>query len=219
MRRGKRSEEGSQEGDTPLLMRLLGQPDDEEIRERAVPHEAEPTQEEEGPPRDHEEVGRRVAAVLNAAEQTAEEIRTEARTEAAQIRGQAESDAAARLEEASQRKAEAEEEARATIAEADTEARATRQAAEKLAQEIEEAARQRQEELRAETRSLEEEKERSLADLRRIADQLRDMLSDTAVGRDALPTQTLDVPAPLPSDDPGVAPADSSAEALRAERG
>ena len=148
------------------------------------------------------DVGDAVAGVLRAAEEAAEKIRGEARTQALEIVEQAHGDASARIAEltreaertrsdaddyaqdiraavdgyGTQQRREAEEEARQILADAEEQARATREAAQEMAQRIQGEAQGRHEQLRGELRLLEERRSRALDDLRDLAAQLADLL-------------------------------------------
>lgn len=177
MRKIKRDQSSGQEQETPLLMKLLGQ-EDAPTQELEQASAAGQPAASKGP--DHEQVGKRVARVLNAAEETAEEITAEAERDAAQIRQRAEDDAAARMREADERRAEVDAEAREKLAEADDEARASHETAQKMAQEIEDAATRRQAELQEEIKSLEGQHRHALDELREISRELQRLLDRTA---------------------------------------
>ena len=139
------------------------------------------------PSQPYADPGGHVAGVLRAAEDAAEQIRADARAEAAEIvrsaqRVRDEADAYALdvrqpVEAyANQQRREAEEEARKAAAGAEAEARALREAAQEMARGLEDETRRRREALREETRALEERRNRALDDLREIASGLEDVL-------------------------------------------
>jgi hypothetical protein len=143
----------------------------------------------------------RVAGILEAAKQAAEQIRTDARNEAAGIRREAEEAAAARSQQAEQeaervrlqaereaadirrngeagateRRREVEDQARKTLGAADAQARATREAAAEMAKRIEHAARGREAGLQRETEPLEARLRQALSGLRELASQLEEL--------------------------------------------
>jgi hypothetical protein len=149
-------------------------------------------------------VGERVSEILQAAEEAAEQILTEAQAQAIDIRGRAEGDAAARVRElsaeterlreealeyardtrvavdsyADQHRREAEQEARDLLGAAELEAESVRRSAEERAQALEEQDRERTQGLREEARALEERRDRTLDELREIALDLRDTIED-----------------------------------------
>jgi hypothetical protein len=149
-------------------------------------------------------VGERVSEILQAAEEAAEQILTEARAQALDIRGRAEGDAAARVRElsaeterlreealeyardtrvavdsyADQHRREAEQDARDLLGAAELEAESVRRSAEERAQALEEQDRERTQGLREEARALEERRDRTLEALREIALDLRDTIED-----------------------------------------
>jgi hypothetical protein len=149
-------------------------------------------------------VGERVSEILQAAEEAAEQILTEAQAQAIEIRGRAEGDAAARVRElsaeterlreealeyardtrvavdsyADQHRREAEQEARDLLGAAELEAESVRRSAEERAQALEEQDRERTQGLREEARALEERRDRTLDELREIALDLRDTIED-----------------------------------------
>ena len=139
---------------------------------------------------DYADVGVRVAGVLNAAEEAAEQIRTDARRSAEDIRRQAEADA---RKLTSHRRREADEEARRVIAEAQAEAQAIKEAAQAGARQIEEAGLERQEQFRRYARTLEQRVERALDGLRDVTSQLQDVVLDAAP--DAAPATVAESPA------------------------
>jgi hypothetical protein len=149
-------------------------------------------------------VGERVSEILQAAEEAAEQILTEAQAQAIDIRGRAEGDAAARVRElsaeterlreealeyardtrvavdsyADQHRREAEQDARDLLGAAELEAESVRRSAEERAQALEEQDRERTQGLREEARALEERRDRTLEELREIALDLRDTIED-----------------------------------------
>lgn len=142
------------------------------------------------------EIGERVAGVLSAAEAAAERIRADARSEAEELvdhaRREAEevrakttaydSDTRAAVESyATERRREADQQERKQLADAEVQARATREAAEEMARDIEEAARQRGQALREESRSVEERLQRAVQGLRRMTEQLEELLGASTV--------------------------------------
>jgi len=128
----------------------------------------------------YEDLGGRVAGVLEAAEQAAEQMRGDAEVEAATIRASAEEYAAdvrhAVDTYANQQRREAEAEASRTVEAGLAEARAMREAAQAMARRLEDEARARADALRADTRGLEERRARALEELRDIAATLGDLV-------------------------------------------
>lgn len=150
------------------------------------------------------DIGDAVAGVLRAAEEAADRIRSEAKTQAREIVERARDDASARIAEltreaertrgdaedyardirvavesyGTQQRRDAEEEARLILGDAEEQARATREAAQEMALQIEGEARRRHELLKEENRSLEERRGRVLHDLREMAAQLDDLISE-----------------------------------------
>jgi chromosome segregation ATPase len=184
------------------LMDVLGRSEDDAgIQESVNPLTAPPER-----TKAYTDVGDAVAGVLRAAEEAAEQIRADARTEAAAIVERAHEDATARIQEltraaerartdaddyandirgavegyGSQQRREAEEEARAIVAEAEAQARATREAAEDMGKQIEGDARRRNDQLRDEVRSLEERRQRVLDGLREMRAQLNELFPELA---------------------------------------
>jgi hypothetical protein len=149
-------------------------------------------------------IGERVGEILRAAEEAAEEILTQARTQALDIRACADEDAATRVREmsgkterlreealeyardtrfavdsyADQHRRGAEQEARELLGAAQAEAESIQRSAQESARELEQQDRERTEGLRRETRALEERRDRALAELREIALDLRDTIED-----------------------------------------
>jgi F0F1-type ATP synthase membrane subunit b/b' len=155
-----------------------------------------------GQSRGYGDVGDAVAGVLRAAEEAAEKMRGEARTQALEIVERAQGEASTRIAEltreaertrteaddyandiraavdsyGTQQRREAEEEARQILADAEEQARATREAAQEMAHQMQGEAQGRHESLRDEIRSLEERRSRVLDDLRDLAAQLADLV-------------------------------------------
>jgi hypothetical protein len=129
----------------------------------------------------YDDLGGRVAGVLQAAEQAADRIRADAEVEAATIRASAEEyadDVRQAVDAyANQLRREADAEAAQTVEAGLAEARALRESAQSLVRQVEREARARAEALRAETRGLEDRRERALDDLRDIAATLEDLLA------------------------------------------
>jgi hypothetical protein len=161
------------------------------------------------------DVGARVAGILEAAEQAAEQVRADALREANETMRRAEANAEVRIGELSreaervrteaddyardirqavdsygtQARREAEEEARKLVNEAEEQARASREAAQAMAEQIQSDARGRHETLQREAKALEERRQRVLDGLRDLAAQLQDALvepSRAAVDEDSL---------------------------------
>jgi hypothetical protein len=140
-------------------------------RETTVQHES-------APPPDVTELGDRVAAVLRAAEEAAEQIRTDAQAAAEQVRRQAEQEAKARLEDSRR-------EAVRVLSDAETQARSSREAAEAMVQRIQESASSLEEEVREQERMIRGRMQRYLAGLRDASGQIEAVLHETE--RDAPP--------------------------------
>lgn len=126
---------------------------------------------------DYGDVGSRVAAVLNAAEEAAEQIRTDARRTAEDIRREAEAEA---RRYANERRRDADVEGNRVIGEANAHARSIREAAHTGAREIEEDAHRRREQFRVEVQSLEKRVERALDGLRDVTAHLQQVVLDAA---------------------------------------
>jgi hypothetical protein len=139
-------------------------------RETAVQHESAPPE--------ITQLGDRVAAVLRAAEEAAEQIRMDAQAAAEQVTRQAEQGANARLEESRR-------EAVRVLSDAETQARASREAAEAMVQRIQESARSLEEEVREQERMIRGRMQRYLAGLRDASGQIEAVLHETE--RDAPP--------------------------------
>jgi hypothetical protein len=172
---------------------------------RDEPVQQEPTH------RDYAQFGDRVASVLRAAEEAAEQIRADARAAAQGMTRQAEQEAKARLEqsrgEADRLRAEADAESRNTresaqaytanhrreaeehaarlLSEAETQARTSREAAEAMVHRIEESARALEEEVREQERMIRGRMQRYLAGLKDVSTQIEAVLGETE--RDAPP--------------------------------
>jgi hypothetical protein len=171
--------------------------------------------EDERPAKGSADVGARVAGILEAAEQAAEQIRADALRQAQETMRQAEGNAEVRIEElsseserlraeaddyardirqavdsyATQTRREADEEARRLVSEAEEQARATREAAQAMSDQIQTDTSRRHETLQQETRALEERRQRVMEGLRDLAAQLQDALvepSRAAVDEDSL---------------------------------
>jgi hypothetical protein len=128
----------------------------------------------------YDEVGGRVAGVLAAAEQAAEQIRADAEREAERVRTEADqyaSDVRNAVDSYAQKqRRDAEVDARETLEAAQAEARAMREAAQAMAGQLEAEARRRRAGLSDDTRALEDRRSRALDDLREIAGTLRDLV-------------------------------------------
>jgi cell division septum initiation protein DivIVA len=157
---------------------------------------------EETPTNGSRDVGSRVTGILEAAEQAAEQIRSDALREAHDTLRRAEADAQVRIDEltreaeriraeaddyardirqavdsyGTQARREAEEQARQELTGAEQEARAVREAAQEMAEQIQAEARRRHETLHREAKALEERRQRVLDGLRDLAAQLQDAL-------------------------------------------
>ena len=190
------------------LQPVLGRSDESAGREESVNPLAAPAERTKA----YTDVGDAIAGVLRAAEEAAEQIRADARSEAAAIVERAHEDARARIQEltkaaeqsradaqeyandirgavdryGSQQRREAEEEARSIVAEAEDQARAIREAAQEMAGQIEGDTLRRNEQLRDETRSLEERRQRILDGLREMRDQLSELVQELAPAQQEL---------------------------------
>jgi hypothetical protein len=173
---------------------------------------------EEKPANESVGVGSRVTGILEAAEQAAEQIRSDALREAHDTMRRAEADAEARIEEltqtaerirveadgyardirqavdsyGTQARREAEEEARTLVTGAEEEARAVREAAQAMAEQIQADAHRRHGHLQREAKALEERRQRVLEGLRDLAAQLQDALVEPSREEDSL-VDALDV--------------------------
>jgi hypothetical protein len=145
-------------------------------RDRVSSENAEGRQEAVEP--DVMQLGDRVAAVLRAAEEAAEQIRTDAQAAAERVTRQAEDEAKTRLEESRR-------EAVRVLSDAETQARAAREAAEAMVQRIQESARSLEEEVREQERMIRGRMQRYLAGLRDVSGQIETVLHETE--RDAPP--------------------------------
>jgi hypothetical protein len=126
-------------------------------------------------PSDYMQFGDRVAAVLRAAEEAAEQIRADARAAAEQTTRRAEQDATTRLEEA---RREAEAQAARLLSDAETQARASREAAEAMVQRIQESARSLEEELGEQERMIRGRMQRYLAALTDVSGRIEAVLGE-----------------------------------------
>lgn len=168
--------------------------------------------------RGYAELGDRVAAVLQAAEEAAQQIRSDANTAAEQVTRQAEQESKSMLEQAkseaqrvrveadteakntreavesyaTNHRREAEVKAAKVLSEAEVQARASREAAEAMAQRIEESARTLEEEVRDQDRMIRGRMQRYLAALRDVSGQIEEVLGETDRGEPAL-VEALDV--------------------------
>lgn len=148
------------------------------------------------------DVGARVAGILEAAEQAAEQIRADALRQAHETLRKAEANAEMRIEEltreservrteaddyardirqavdsyGTQARREAEEEARRLVDDAEEQARASRETAQAMSDQIHTDARGRHEALEREAKALEERRQRVLDGLRDLVAQLQDAL-------------------------------------------
>jgi hypothetical protein len=153
------------------------------------------------PTQDRTGLGDRMAGILQAAEEAAEQIKAEARTEAVSIRRRAEEAAAARAGQAKQaaerlrsqanqdaaeirrtgesgasgQRREADEQAARTLADAENQTRATREAAVAMERQIHDSARARAQSFERETAPLEAQLRRTLAGLRELTSALEDL--------------------------------------------
>jgi cell division septum initiation protein DivIVA len=142
-------------------------------RDRVSSENAEGRQEAVEP--DVMQLGDRVAAVLRAAEEAAEQIRTDAQAAAERVTRQAEDEAKTRLEESRR-------EAVRVLSDAETQARAAREAAEAMVQRIQESARSLEEEVREQERMIRGRMQRYLAGLRDVSGQIETVLHETERG-------------------------------------
>jgi hypothetical protein len=171
-----------------------------------------PNQEASAASRGYTEFGDRVAAVLQAAEEAAAQIRSDAETASEQMTRQAEQVSKSLLEEAkseaqrvrveadreakntreavesyaTNHRRDAEEKAAKALADADAQARASREAAEAMAQRIEEGARTLEEEVREQERMIRGRMQRYLAALRDVSSQIEEVLGETERAEPAL---------------------------------
>jgi hypothetical protein len=186
-----------------------------EARGQQVTDESEvksPKQETPAASRGYSEFGDRVAAVLQAAEEAAAQIRSDAESASEQMTRQAEQVSKSLLEEAkseaqrvrveadreakntreavesyaTNHRREAEEKAAKALSDAESQARASREAAEAMAQRIEEGARTLEEEVREQERMIRGRMQRYLAALRDVSSQIEEVLGETDRGEPAL---------------------------------
>lgn len=134
------------------------------------------------PVRDYEELGEHVASVLNAAEQAAEQIRSDAQRTAEQTRRDAEADAHSYAEER-RREVDAESERRRADAVAD--ASAIRDTARDAARRVADEGRRRLGELRDDASALERRFESAIDELRDLVSQLDDVVLSRGRGEPA----------------------------------
>jgi vacuolar-type H+-ATPase subunit E/Vma4 len=172
----------------------------------------ETNQIEQKPANESAGVGSRVTGILEAAEQAAEQIRSDALREAHDTMRRAEANAEVRIEEltqaaerirteaddyardirqavdsyGTQARREAEEEARTLVSGAEEQARSIREAAQAMAEQIQADARRRHEILQREAKALEERRQRVLDGLRDLAAQLQDALVEPSREDDSL---------------------------------
>lgn len=162
--------------------------------------------------RDFSQLGDRVAAVLQAAEEAAEQIRNDASTTAEQLTREARQESSSLLENAkneaqrlrveadreakntreavesyaTNHRREAEEKAARMLAEAESQARASREAAEAMAKQIEERAQTLGEEVREQERMIRGRMQRYLAALRDVSGQIEEVIGETERGEPTL---------------------------------
>jgi hypothetical protein len=186
--------------------------------EDATP-EFEPRESEDKPADGYGDVGARVTSILGAAEQAAEQIRSDALREAADIMRRAEADAEVKIDELTREaeriraeaddyardirqavdsygttaRREADEEARKLVNDAEEQARAVREAAQAMAEQIQANAHHRHETLQREAKALEERRQRVLDGLRDLAAQLQDALVEPSRAPDDSLIDALDV--------------------------
>jgi hypothetical protein len=180
--------------------------------------ELETGQSSERPANESAEVGARVTGILEAAEQAAEQIRSDALREGSETMRRAEADAQARIEEltreaervrleaddyardirqavdsyGTQARREAEEEARALMQSAEDHSRSIRESADAMAEQIQAEAHRRHESLLREAKALEERRQRVLDGLRDLVAQLQDALVEPSGHEESL-VDALDV--------------------------
>jgi hypothetical protein len=174
--------------------------------------ELETGQSSERPANESAEVGARVTGILEAAEQAAEQIGSDALREASETMRRAEADAQARIEEltreaervrleaddyardirqavdsyGTQARREAEEEARALMQSAEDHSRSIRESADAMAEQIQAEAHRRHESLLREAKALEERRQRVLDGLRDLVAQLQDALVEPSGHEESL---------------------------------
>jgi hypothetical protein len=162
--------------------------------------------------RNYAQLGDRVAAVLQAAEEAAAQIRSEAETAAEQLTREAKQESGSLLENAKREaqrvrveadteakntreavesyatnhRREAEEKAAKMLSEAETQARASREAAEAMARQIEERAQTLGEEVREQERMIRGRMQRYLAALRDVSGQIEEVIGETERGEPTL---------------------------------
>jgi hypothetical protein len=169
---------------------------------------------QEGPvaSRDYTQLGDRVAAVLQAAEEAAEQMRGEAQTAAEQMTREAKQESSSLLESAkseaqrvrveadreakntreavesyaTNHRRDAEEKAAKMLSEAEAQARASREAAEAMARQIEERAATLGEEVREQERMIRGRMQRYLAALRDVSGQIEEVIGETERGEPTL---------------------------------
>jgi hypothetical protein len=177
-----------------------------------------PEQETPAASRDFSQLGDRVAAVLQAAEEAAEQIRTDATTAAEQMTREAKQESTSLLESAkneaqrvrveadreakntreavesyaTNHRREAEERAAKMLSEAESQARASREAAEAMAKQIEERAHTLGEEVREQERMIRGRMQRYLAALRDVSAQIEEVIGETERAEPTL-VEALDV--------------------------
>jgi hypothetical protein len=168
--------------------------------------------------RGYAEFGDRVAAVLQAAEEAATQMRADASKAAEQMTRQAEQESKSLLEKAkseaqrvrvqadteakntreavesyaTNHRREAEEKASKLLSEAERQARASREAAEAMARQIEERAQTLGEEVREQERMIRGRMQRYLAALRDVTGQIEEVIGETERGEPTL-VEALDV--------------------------
>ena len=148
------------------------------------------------------DIGVRVSGILKAAEETADQIRAEARDAAAAIRLDAEADVAAKrseleqlsaeVEAARETRREAEEEARRMVKEAEHDARARREEAETMAKHLE-AARARVTELEEHTGGLETYLREVVSALHESSSRLESVIAEPSEPEQETLLEALDV--------------------------
>jgi hypothetical protein len=171
-----------------------------------------PEQEAPAASRDFSQLGDRVAAVLQAAEEAAEQIRTDAKMATEQMTREAKQESTSLLENArneaqrvrveadrearntreavesyaTNHRREAEEKAAKMLSEAESQARASREAAEAMAKQIEERAQTLGEEVREQERMIRGRMQRYLAALRDVSTQIEEVIGETERGEPTL---------------------------------
>ncbi len=155
--------------------------------------------------RDYSDIGAHIAAILNAAEQSAEKIRAEAERDATELRRTTEADVEGQT---SMTRRDAQAEAERLMAGAAADARAIRDTAKAAATRIADEGGRRLEELRLEARVLEGRFERVVDDLRNLIAQLEHVVVGAADRSDL----------PRPAERPRLAAAPDLREDLRPRR-